>query len=546
MGDLWVNEYVPRRLEDLAGNQELAQKVVTWLANWRYGASRPLLMCGPPGCGKTTTAWLAANVCGREVVELNASDTRNQSALRPYMDEFAAYADSNLHPKPLVFNRSTTAVVQRVHKLLLFEEVDGIDGASDRGGVKLMVEIAKRCILPVIFTANLEARAPKMAPILRLCGENVLTFRPITERQMTAHINRIAYLATGRVPEAAFVANLVQACRGDLRRLINETQFRLAQMPRSHEPRRPLSVLMPIVSIASAKEVVAAHDNPFERARALLLAERTSLDQRMEEASENRYLTQCFIFANYPEQQLPRAFVRHMSRISDMFSIADQIEKAVDVHHMHALEQNSILLGTVMPAWACGVECVKDPSLANPRVNFPSEVLSGNSKWLAAGRTVGTLSRAFALKTRFSRLDAQTCRLLYRRIHQLLEHDKKSEALLTIVEPYGIHPDLWPRFVSLATWGTMAEGPARRTVKDDKAERERVTREKAFVAFCRKTWGAADLDTLIGEATDANDAAEHLSLTENTSPPTLDSPSSDPLLSRSRALSSLLAKRKRT
>lgn len=40
-----------------------------------------LLLCGPPGLGKTTLAHVAARHCGYRVVEINASDDRSSSTI---------------------------------------------------------------------------------------------------------------------------------------------------------------------------------------------------------------------------------------------------------------------------------------------------------------------------------------------------------------------------------------------------------------------------------------------------------------------------------
>jgi hypothetical protein len=47
---------------------------------------RAVLISGPPGIGKTTSAHLAANLAGFTVLELNASDTRSKNLLNVRQD----------------------------------------------------------------------------------------------------------------------------------------------------------------------------------------------------------------------------------------------------------------------------------------------------------------------------------------------------------------------------------------------------------------------------------------------------------------------------
>lgn len=51
--------------------------------SWKKGADpssfKAVLISGPPGIGKTSSASLVANACGYDVVELNASDTRSKT-----------------------------------------------------------------------------------------------------------------------------------------------------------------------------------------------------------------------------------------------------------------------------------------------------------------------------------------------------------------------------------------------------------------------------------------------------------------------------------
>jgi len=50
------------------------------------GLYRAVCLSGPPGIGKTTSAHLVANLEGYDILEYNASDTRNEKLLKVCQD----------------------------------------------------------------------------------------------------------------------------------------------------------------------------------------------------------------------------------------------------------------------------------------------------------------------------------------------------------------------------------------------------------------------------------------------------------------------------
>lgn len=81
--ELWTDKYAPLSESDLIGNHSNYGKLVAWLEGWNSGqtSDRSVLLSGPPGIGKTTSALLACKQAGFEYVEMNASDTRSKSSL---------------------------------------------------------------------------------------------------------------------------------------------------------------------------------------------------------------------------------------------------------------------------------------------------------------------------------------------------------------------------------------------------------------------------------------------------------------------------------
>ena len=79
---MWVDKYKPKHVSEVLGGSEVVNKLTDWLKKWdqvflkktlkvpfvQSGPScRAVLMSGPPGIGKTTTATLVARSLGYEV-----------------------------------------------------------------------------------------------------------------------------------------------------------------------------------------------------------------------------------------------------------------------------------------------------------------------------------------------------------------------------------------------------------------------------------------------------------------------------------------------
>ncbi len=74
----------PTRLDDLVGNSSARAQLRGWAEKWLAPGTptpRAAILSGPPGVGKTTAALALAADLGWSVVEMNASDARNERAI---------------------------------------------------------------------------------------------------------------------------------------------------------------------------------------------------------------------------------------------------------------------------------------------------------------------------------------------------------------------------------------------------------------------------------------------------------------------------------
>ncbi|CAK7336240.1 unnamed protein product [Dovyalis caffra] len=84
-----------------------------------------LLLCGPPGLGKTTLAHIAAKHCGYRVVEINASDDRSSSTIEA---------------KILDVVQMNSVMADSRPKCLVIDEIDGALG-DGKGAVEVLLKM---------------------------------------------------------------------------------------------------------------------------------------------------------------------------------------------------------------------------------------------------------------------------------------------------------------------------------------------------------------------------------------------------------------------
>ncbi len=112
----------PTHLDQLVGNPRARAELRAWAESWsateRPPARRAAVLSGPAGVGKTTAAIALANDFGWTVVEMNASDARNEAAI----DQVAGRASIS-HTLG-----ESQGSAQRSRALILLDEADCLTG----------------------------------------------------------------------------------------------------------------------------------------------------------------------------------------------------------------------------------------------------------------------------------------------------------------------------------------------------------------------------------------------------------------------------------
>lgn len=202
----WAEKYRPKILEKVVGNSSAIDKLKKWAQKWDQGVPeyKAVLLYGPAGVGKTSTAYALANDMNWEVIELNASDQRTA-------DIIGKVAGSASQMKTL------DGIDSR--RLIILDEADNLHGTSDRGGAKAIGHIVKSTKQPIILIAN---DAYGIASSIKTYVLEI-KFNSLQTRSLISTLKGIAN-QEGINLENNALDNIATNADGDMRSAINDLQ----------------------------------------------------------------------------------------------------------------------------------------------------------------------------------------------------------------------------------------------------------------------------------------------------------------------------------
>jgi replication factor C large subunit len=198
---MWSEKYRPQNIIDLVGNEEARAVFVEWFGKWKKG-TKPLLLVGPPGIGKTTLANISAKQFGYDMISLNASDVRNKNRIQEILNP--VLGNTSILGRPMIF----------------VDEVDGIYGRSDYGGAEALIKILKEPTVPIILAANSDI-STKMKSIKKVV--KTIKLRPLPPRLVQLYLKKILKMEDAKLSPGSLI-KIISESRGDLRSMINSAQ----------------------------------------------------------------------------------------------------------------------------------------------------------------------------------------------------------------------------------------------------------------------------------------------------------------------------------
>jgi len=198
---MWSEKYRPQIISDMVGNEEARAAITEWFVKWKKG-TKPLLLVGPPGIGKTTIAYLVAKQFGYDMIGLNASDVRSKSRINEIL-------------MPVLGNVSVLGT-----PMIFVDEVDGIHGRGDYGGASALVDILKEPTVPIVLAANSDD-SDKMKSIKKVV--KTIQFKKIPPRLLRVYLENILKKQSAKLSPGSLI-KVIDKSKGDIRSMINLAQ----------------------------------------------------------------------------------------------------------------------------------------------------------------------------------------------------------------------------------------------------------------------------------------------------------------------------------
>lgn len=200
----WINKYRPKKISDVVGNEESLIKIKDFVLNYNKKGRKALMIYGVTGNGKTSSIHALANDMECELFELNASDSRNA-------DQINSLVGQAIRNASFFFKG----------KIILIDEIDGLAGNSDRGGVQAIIKLIDISSFPIIITAN-DPWDQKLSALRKRC--ELINFKALNAAHIFMKLKKICDHEKVVYEEEA-LNKLSHISGGDMRAAINDLQI---------------------------------------------------------------------------------------------------------------------------------------------------------------------------------------------------------------------------------------------------------------------------------------------------------------------------------
>lgn len=200
---VWTSKYLPKNTKEVLGQQKGVEQLKDFVVNYKRQKNKCCMLYGGIGCGKTSAVIALANELSLELVEMNSSDFRDKEKIEQFIG-------TAIKQQSLFFRG----------KLILIDELDGLSGTEDRGGVSAILSLVENSTFAIVCTVN-DPYEQKLSPLRKASA--LIEFHTLDYRTIANNLLRILDLEKCEYDEEAVKA-LARREGGDMRAAINDLQ----------------------------------------------------------------------------------------------------------------------------------------------------------------------------------------------------------------------------------------------------------------------------------------------------------------------------------
>ncbi|XP_067615846.1 replication factor C subunit 1 isoform X2 [Eurosta solidaginis] len=463
----WVEKHKPTSVKEIVGQfgpNSNVSKLSNWLSKWYTNNDgtkklqkpnpwaknddgsfyKAALLSGPPGIGKTTTAVLVCKELGFDTVEFNASDTRSKRLLKEEVAEL-------LSNKTLYGYFYGQAKAPTKKHVLLMDEVDGMAGNEDRGGIQELIALIKDSSVPIICICN-DRSHQKMRSLVNYCYD--LRFTKPRTQQIKGRILSICCKEGFKI-DGDKVDEIIEATNNDIRQSINHISLLSAGK----------NLKLPSNNVQGSNKT-AEKDlrmGPWEVVRKVFSAEehkKMTLNEKFDLFFQDYSLGPLFVQHNYLQVAPVGSksdILRKVALTADALSLGDLVDKRIRSNSAWSLLPTQAVFSSVLPGeYMCGN--------FTRQINFPGW-LGKSSRSNKRSRLAQEIHDHTRLRTSASR---QSIRLDYapfilgKIVRPLKERGVEGvEESLNVLKEYHLLREDIDSLIELTTW------PGKKSLMDE-------------------------------------------------------------------------------